>query len=718
MLATTATFDKYRVRPNAKAKFLLTIEAENPTRTFYFTDERIVLSTSGESFDALIMNWGRVRQTIDLFTKKSNVGNVKVTLMNVPYKRDSSGAVCLSDELSAYDIVNRRARIYCWFEGITSLADCLKIFEGLVQPLREVTPETLDVELMDSTFKRHMVVPRNTFKRSNFPDVTSEVEVKSLPLHYGTFVPTKDDGNPTKGAVAEGFFVAPDKVLVADHVMKAVNAVYIFDEGIGELVLVDSAEYTVILDDSGRTTVTFNNLIDPLLTAYIYPDKADITHLDDPHYVIPDNKKGLSYDRDNSTFTEISVASYAQNGNQDDNHIDHMYARFKTGNPVGDYVSVYLQANHVGNFSPGYLVNARVRFWIDATSTDVGDMVIEGVGSGPNTYDQSDITTLFGTNGLTLQDVIHPNGIHVYLNALYRVGAGRRKLIELYDVRLKITYRRSIERTMRVFVEGEGRKFGSWVDAGGRSNSYNAGDLIKNPAFIIESILRDEIGLTDSQIAVASFDGAGGNLTTWDMVLSIMEPINTESLIEEISRQSKLNFFFSSDDLAKLAIIDNSPTIEDDQLLSQDCVHRSFEIQQGDARDLVNKLRLNYSPWPVDRQLKTLLLAENTTSQADYDIIREIIFNAPGIASATVAGYLKDHLVGSSGFWKDLRSELSADMAFWEHINWEVGDLIEPTSSFDSILKHFGTGWGTQLFMIVEKILSMRGLSFTMLKVN
>lgn len=40
---------------------------------------------------------------------------------------------------------------------------------------------------------------------------------------------------------------------------------------------------------------------------------------------------------------------------------------------------------------------------------------------------------------------------------------------------------------------GKGRMFGSWIDSNGRSNGYAEGDLIENPAYIIESILREEL---------------------------------------------------------------------------------------------------------------------------------------------------------------------------------------------------------------------------------
>jgi hypothetical protein len=46
---------------------------------------------------------------------------------------------------------------------------------------------------------------------------------------------------------------------------------------------------------------------------------------------------------------------------------------------------------------------------------------------------------------------------------------------------------------MPFYIAAKGRKFGAWIDADSRSNGYNAGDLIENPAYIIESLIRDEM---------------------------------------------------------------------------------------------------------------------------------------------------------------------------------------------------------------------------------
>jgi len=54
-----------------------------------------------------------------------------------------------------------------------------------------------------------------------------------------------------------------------------------------------------------------------------------------------------------------------------------------------------------------------------------------------------------------------------------------------------------------IYVGVAGRKFRAWIDADSRSNGYNAGDLITNPAYIIESIIRDEL-LAEKELTITT----------------------------------------------------------------------------------------------------------------------------------------------------------------------------------------------------------------------
>ena len=60
-----------------------------------------------------------------------------------------------------------------------------------------------------------------------------------------------------------------------------------------------------------------------------------------------------------------------------------------------------------------------------------------------------------------------------------------------------------------IYYSGKGRKYGAYIDADSRNQGYNENDLIENPIFIIEDILRDELSMSSSNIDFATFDTSG-----------------------------------------------------------------------------------------------------------------------------------------------------------------------------------------------------------------
>jgi len=92
-----------------------------------------------------------------------------------------------------------------------------------------------------------------------------------------------------------------------------------------------------------------------------------------------------------------------------------------------------------------------------------------------------------------------------------------------------------------------GRIFGSWIDEDSRNNGYDAGDLISNPAYIIESLLRDELGLVTAQIDITSFDAAGntsdGTLDGWEFCGGIYNVANLRDILNNILLQCKSQLY-------------------------------------------------------------------------------------------------------------------------------------------------------------------------------
>lgn len=79
-----------------------------------------------------------------------------------------------------------------------------------------------------------------------------------------------------------------------------------------------------------------------------------------------------------------------------------------------------------------------------------------------------------------------------------------------------------------IFTSAEGRKFGAWVDlynGGVRDNGYDIGDLIQNPAYLIESLLRDE-NFVERDLVITSVASAGVEIVVNGLLSSVDDYYN------------------------------------------------------------------------------------------------------------------------------------------------------------------------------------------------
>jgi len=60
-----------------------------------------------------------------------------------------------------------------------------------------------------------------------------------------------------------------------------------------------------------------------------------------------------------------------------------------------------------------------------------------------------------------------------------------------------------------VYYSGKGRKYGAFIDNDSRNQGFDEGDLISNPVFIVEDMLRTELSKVTADIRIAAFDAAG-----------------------------------------------------------------------------------------------------------------------------------------------------------------------------------------------------------------
>jgi len=244
------------------------------------------------------------------------------------------------------------------------------------------------------------------------------------------------------------------------------------------------------------------------------------------------------------------------------------------------------------------------------------------------------------------------------------------------------------------FASGNGRKFPSWIDASGWSNSKNAGDLIDTPNFIIASLLIDELGLAHTDLDKASFDAAD-NTTT---ITARLNQINQESawdIIQKLCEQSTFAFFFSGAGKAKLIPLDNtSPTIS-----------RTIPFSH-----------LVANSWQVS---KTPIVANyiNAKSrwQEEYGAYRDIdiathggtdnVFDAEwkNIAGTSVDNLLAHLITNSNAIWSHEHNQLEISTLGLGYADLEIGDWIMlDGTTVDPHFKAYGQSWDVPQLLIVE----------------
>lgn len=120
------------------------------------------------------------------------------------------------------------------------------------------------------------------------------------------------------------------------------------------------------------------------------------------------------------------------------------------------------------------------------------------------------------------------------------------------------------EVTSDVYGGWKGRMFGAWIDADSRSNGYNEGALIENPAYMIESIWRDEFGLGSSDIDYASIDALGdsssGSRKSWKTARSFNTIEKAEEMIARICYEHHMIAVKTSAGKRKLIALDSNPS--------------------------------------------------------------------------------------------------------------------------------------------------------------
>lgn len=649
-----------------------------------------------------------VDSKVDYVTKKWSVQDVAFSIINQPYKQDptSHAWIRFADEVGSI----RGALIYVYLLAgpkPTALADGLLVFSGEIQEPASVTRELVRFSAVDAARRKNLILPRHRVTENTaWTGIPIANRLRKIPLTYGEF--TKAFNNSVDLGLARAELVGSEsakKFTCSDHVMHTLSKGFIMQN---ELPMPSEVVApTLDTDDSGYGTAIMTGLSD----ARMYAEHSDDGDLAGAGHA-GGSGGNVTYDAANAGDLVGSTKARTQRTASGLGGLtmrlgwrDFASNETNTLAPIGKIIGEDISGTKYGYLkfrvkklsiltSPGspevHLVRGSGEIVLDISTfgddidvtakfnvTEIAN-VLWHFRSGDSTYTAEDrpiLFTIFQDGTLPLGN-INTDGLYCYYCYLqwryrpYYVAAG--------------------------YVAGKGRIFGSWIDTAGRSNSYSAGDLIEDPAFIIESILRDELGLGDTDIDTDSFDAAADAGVKARISIHSDNETDAFSIIRQIAEQSRFAIVITGSSKIRLVPLNvTSPTIA--RTLTKTDIDLNT-LQYGKDSRVINNVRVKHR-WQEEHQ--DFADYDTYVNNTEFSDLFSVDFKWQNITDDgttdsvfAVAGFIRDT-------WGVQRNTIKFTCPGIANVDLTVGDWfqIDPTS-VDPFLLCYGASWSGKKFLI------------------
>ncbi len=275
---------------------------------------------------------------------------------------------------------------------------------------------------------------------------------------------------------------------------------------------------------------------------------------------------------------------------------------------------------------------------------------------------------------------------------------GNQAILEVNEFRLRIGFD-LVAKPEIYFAECEGREYGGFI--GGRGSNYSAGSMIEDPAGIIESILRAEVGLLDADIDLPSFIDAENTAIKSRINFHSDNEMDSNLAIRQISEQSTFAFFYSAAGKAKLVdLSDTTPTtaargvhpiIIPFSHIKKDSLKISKERKIFNTLTYKSRFQQEY-----DKFRDTTLLTDATSVTNFGTRPYEAKWpNLAGSSASTIAAFL----VGTDGIFSNQHNFIQFETLGYLYADLEIGDWFEMSVDIDPHLLLFGDSWLNHQFL-------------------
>ncbi len=769
-----STFTRFKGRRSSGSAFTLILT--DGTDTWHFSTKSFELHGSDVTVHDGVTDFGPISHSIDPYSMRYEFANVRVQLNGNWSRRNSDGTWGTIADL-VRKAWNRTAQIR-WHVGGISQSGSLLIFDGTVANIEYTDDGSIDLTLDEREAIKHRTLPQRYATTDIWPKlVTDSIDVP-MPLIWGS----PDEGIYHRQTgfhpcmLIENYEVSGAtgsmKYLVSDHVSDFVDAAWFRLRGVDSWAKA-FAGITSTLDDGGRTTLEVD-IPTVKMYAYVYPtaSRPTSTATDGANDVPP------GYAFDNDEFTKVSVISestteasiileWTQQGDDSNDPDQNSIAPFE------DFAAAAFGLELHRTVKGGVTVTShKIEVWDGAawvtfdTSSTTGSMslfdfhseynytgskgALWHLGTGPalGDGDPFKVRVTFTGSGWTANSTvvgyIHEARLRLKIHYPHDLAWSKAVVYEKKGGWADLRYRdrdpRSFNRIefdvsrqvfdptepigTHVFVECQGREYGAWIDGGGRSNGFNEGQVIERPVFQVESILRDELDMTNASIDQGSFDSThssvGGNISF--VSIDASSKTGSKQLIELICYEH--GFFLFRTHEGKIKAVDYLGTGDLVATLEPtDLVSGLPTVRLSNINRLANDITISHTATLHDARYVRSNSSTDSASITAYgtvpsgglqlkaDTIRDSALTAS--LGTTNSERLTDRLIDVERLLSRPHRFVKLATVGAKFADGELGDTINlNATAFDPVMKCMGDTWSGLDLMIISKEMTERGVTF------
>lgn len=497
---------------------------------------------------------GTIKQSVDI-REGGNVATVSgLTLRIVNPEYNGTNRF---DQIFTGNLENRKVeiRLVFWTGSSPAWSDTLHLRSFIVKDV-DYDYGTYQIKMQDAGFKRHKEIPDLVMDEITFPNLPTGNKDVIIPLIYGHSNYGQIDQHNFQRQIMFKSNEQKEEFILSRNQCSNVGTDHCFlsFDGINRWATIIPVSGILSVNYGRPTKVSFP-LINTIQT-YFYSQGAgqgsntDPSSLDFSNAVDNDETSYFTLGASEKLYVKCPIPEeYAH-------IVDESKLEFRVllGSVTGTGKFTYFNPSWnggVGGISDGqvFSTGGSKTYPFGSDKTKHG----RETNGNPDQYDRwtfSEIAVLeFGIE-MDAESTAQIKQIYVLMHGMVLRGITFYRVV-LYPggptmwTGVRARWAQKIQNPLALFNYAEGEVFGSWIETG-RSNGYGVAQLNRY-TYIMETILRSELSLTDTEINIVSFDEVGnttdGDRKDWLFDGSVKEQNDSVEIIKKFCREAGLIYF-------------------------------------------------------------------------------------------------------------------------------------------------------------------------------